>query len=78
LYAVRPVKTKTPIEAMAMSSALECRKMFSTDAMMRPITPMNRNEPQLVMSRLVTRPKTLIAANMPAETANACTIDARV
>ena len=56
LYAASPVKTNTAIVLMAIVSAVEWTKMLTIIASSSPTTPMKKNAPHDVRSRLVTRP----------------------
>ena len=51
--AVSPTNTSTPITEMANCSAEEAMNMLTIEAMMMPISPMIRNEPNRDRSRRV-------------------------
>jgi hypothetical protein len=53
---VRPVKIATPAIEMIQSSWLEPRKMFTTDATIRPMRAMNRIPPIFASDCFVTAP----------------------
>ena len=52
--------------------------MFTTEAMMSPMSAMVKNEPKELRSFLVTKPMNDMAANIPAVTKNAVAMDVDV
>src|SRR5262249_45288450 len=77
-YAVRPVNTTTPTNAVANCSASFCQKIPTNDASTTPTSPMNRNWPQPARLLRVSVPHPASAPNMPAETTNVDAIDSPV
>ena len=69
-YAVSPVKIRTPMMLIAKSSGPLPRNILTTDAMIKPIRPMKRNEPMPVKSRLVRYPYAAAPAYIPAAITN--------
>ena len=52
-YAVNPTKIKTPIIEIAKYIIDDFRKIFTSEAIIIPIKPIIKNEPNLVKSLLV-------------------------
>ncbi|CAI8248118.1 MAG: Uncharacterised protein [SAR116 cluster bacterium] len=44
-HAVRPAKINTPATEITKSSCVDARKIFTTDAMIRPISPTTMKDP---------------------------------
>ena len=55
------MKMITPMTEITNSIMLDCMNMFTMEAMMMPMSPMKRKEPQPVRSRFVVYPQRLIA-----------------
>src|SRR5262249_33626089 len=71
-YAVRPVNTTTPTNAVANCSASFCQKIPTNDARTTPTSPMNRHWPQpaSLLRFSDPHPARASAQNMPAEWTN--------
>ena len=73
------MKINTPMqEKIKVAAPLLMKKALTSHATKNPIKAAPRYEPQLLKSRLVTEPKTAIAANTPAADKKAPAIEAEV